>query len=118
MSVSRYLPSSSETVDMLTALLLLLPAAPEVRFNRDIRPILAGKCFKCHGPDLKKAGLDLQSLAGATKKLRSGGQAIVPGDHAKSAVIERVLSDDKIGRMPPKADPLTPDQVAKLKAWI
>lgn len=103
---------------MLTALLLLLPAAPEVRFNRDIRPILAGKCFKCHGPDLKKGGLDLQNITGATKKLASNSQAVVPGDHAKSAVIERVTSDDKRERMPPKGDPLTPDQVAKLKAWI
>src|SRR5437762_646592 len=35
--------------------------AGAVRFNRDVRPILSQRCFSCHGPDQKKAGLDLQS---------------------------------------------------------
>ena len=56
----------------------------EVRFNRDVRPILSNRCFKCHGPDLKKAGLDLQAFATATKKLEGGEAAIVPGKSAHS----------------------------------
>jgi hypothetical protein len=32
----------------------------EVRFNRDIQPILCNRSFKSHGPDLKKGGLNLQ----------------------------------------------------------
>src|SRR5579883_697761 len=27
------------------------PAAPTLDFNREVRPILARHCFKCHGPD-------------------------------------------------------------------
>src|SRR5262249_17999479 len=60
----------------LSPLVLLTPARADepadVQFTRDVRPILAGRCFKCHGPDLKKGGLDLQTAAGATKLLTSG----------------------------------------------
>ena len=88
----------------------------EVHFNQDIRPILSNRCFKCHGEDLKKAGLDLQTAATATKKLKGGEAAIVPGDVAKSELLIRVTSQEK--PMPPKGDPLTPEQIAKLKGWI
>jgi hypothetical protein len=94
------------------------PPPAEVRFNRDVRPILSNRCFKCHGPDLKKGGLDLQSRATALKPLRKGRLAIVPGNSAGSRLIERVTSDDETERMPPKGAPLTPDQIATLKAWI
>ena len=30
-----------------------------VRFNRDVRPILASACFGCHGQGKQKAGLRL-----------------------------------------------------------
>jgi hypothetical protein len=111
----------------VAALLLALPlparaAAPagpaEVRFNRDIRPILSNRCFKCHGPDLKKGGLNLRDRATALKKTRSGGLAIVPGRSDKSGLIERVTAELPSERMPPRGAPLTPEQVAKLKAWI
>jgi hypothetical protein len=99
----------------------LASAAPgaerEIRFNRDIRPILSNRCFKCHGPDLKKAGLDLRSFTGATQKLKSGRSPVVPGKSSASELIARV-SGEGTERMPPKGDPLTPDQIATLKAWI
>jgi hypothetical protein len=94
------------------------PRAAAVGFNRDIRPILSNKCFKCHGPDLKKGGLDLQTRATALKPLKSDGYAIVPGKSEDSRLLEKVLEKDPARRMPPKGDPLTPEQVAALKAWI
>jgi hypothetical protein len=93
-------------------------AAAEVRFNRDVRAILAGRCFKCHGPDLKKGGLDLQSSAGARKTLRSGGAAVVPGKPADSLMLQRVRAADPTERMPPKGAALTAAQVATLEAWV
>jgi mono/diheme cytochrome c family protein len=95
-------------------------AAGEVRFNRDIRPILSSRCFKCHGPDLKKAGLDLQSRDSTVRPLKSGETAVVPGNSAASRLIQKISTADDGERMPPKGkgDRLTPDQVAKLRAWI
>src|SRR5437879_5477565 len=94
------------------------PSAPEISFNRDIRPILSNRCFKCHGPDLKKGGLDLQNRDGAVKELPSGEQAIVPGKSVESALVARVTSHFQSERMPPTGDSLSPAQVARLKAWI
>src|SRR4051812_36260948 len=94
-------------------LFLLLLASADVRFNRDVRPILSAKCFKCHGPDLKKGKLDLQTFAAATK-----GKAVVPGDPAASTLLERVTAHEESERMPPRGEPLTKEQVATLRAWI
>src|SRR5260370_1424821 len=93
-------------------------APTEVNFNRDIRPILANQCLKCHGPDLKKAGLDLQNPATALGQLKSGNFALVPRKSAASQLIQRITSPDEDIRRPPKAtgEPLSPPQTGHLLA--
>ena len=104
---------------LLLTLLAVAPAtAGEIRFNRDIRPILSNRCFKCHGPDLKKGGLNLQARDTALKPRGRRGPAIVPGNSGASRLSERISAADPAERMPPKGDPLPPAQVATLKAWI
>lgn len=34
--------------------------AGEIDFNRDVRPVLADKCFSCHGPDGKQCEAELR----------------------------------------------------------
>jgi mono/diheme cytochrome c family protein len=68
---------------------LAVAADDPVDFNRDVRPILSDRCYGCHGPDAdkgRKAGLRLDEFAGATKELKSGDRAIVPGDIEKPAL--------------------------------
>ena len=67
---------SDSVVNMKRALLivLLLPATARaedpIEFNRDVRPILADACFKCHGldPKARKAKLRLDVPEDAFKK--------------------------------------------------
>ena len=97
-------------------------AAPEmIRFNRDVRPILAN-CFSCHGPDEKKreAKLRLDVRASALAE-RDGVRAIVPGKPDESDVLARVQSHDPDELMPPpksKKPPLTGAEIATLRKWI
>ncbi len=92
-----------------------------IHFSRDIRPILSENCFYCHGPDEEKreAGLRLDEEEGA-KTDHDGVTAVVPGDVAKSALMERILSTDPDEVMPPPKQhkTVTPAQVALLKEWI
>jgi Protein of unknown function (DUF1549)/Protein of unknown function (DUF1553)/Planctomycete cytochrome C len=103
---------------LLTALLTLaltnVAWSQSVDFQRDIRPILANHCFKCHGPAMQKSGVRLDSHDAALKR-----KAIVPGKVDASKLIERVLAEDA-ERMPPKdaGDRLKPAQIALLKKWI
>src|SRR5437016_10197077 len=81
------------------------PCGQQVDFNRDVRPVLARHCFKCHGPDDKarKAKLRLDLRAGAVRKTRSGHLPIVPGRPEKSELVRRIFAQDPHDLMPPLA---------------
>jgi hypothetical protein len=112
------------------ALVVSLAAAPggadegtrPVDFNRDIRPLLSDRCFACHGPDVAKrqSGLRLDDAAGAAAELASGARAVVPGDAAASALLERITSADPDVVMPPPhvGKPVTAAEAALLRRWI
>ncbi len=93
-----------------------------LRFNRDIRPILANHCYQCHGPDTqaRKSGLRLDVREQALTAAESGGVAIVPERPEESLLIQRILSHDETDIMPPPETnkPLTPHQKERLQRWI
>ena len=105
-----------------TLLLAAMTARGEVDFQREVRPILSGICFKCHGPDdaTRKGGLRLDIRDEALKPSKSGDVAIVPGDVSKSALVKRIFTTDEDDLMPPpKAKmPLTDAQKDILKRWV
>ena len=93
-----------------------------IDFTRDIRPILADKCFQCHGPDARqrKGKLRLDNLRDATAPAASGSPAVVPGKLDESELYQRIIAEDPEERMPPAGSKktLSPAEVARLKAWI
>ena len=77
-------------------------SAEEIRFNRDIRPILSENCFLCHGQDPEHRGGDLRlDVREDALAPRDDGAAIVPGNAEASAIIRRIRSTDPDLVMPP-----------------
>lgn len=95
--------------------------AEKLSFNRDVRPILSDKCFKCHGPDAKnqKSEFRLDTFEQATTDL-DGVVGVVPGDLKKSEVHWRLHSEDAEDIMPPPEAKmkLTPEEIAIIDRWI
>lgn len=92
-----------------------------VDFNNDIRPILADKCYHCHGPDEKsrKADLRLDMEEGAFADL-DGHFAFVAGDAEKSEAVIRIYEEDPDSVMPPPDfhKELSDWEKAKIVQWI
>jgi hypothetical protein len=90
-------------------------------FNRDVRPILADKCFPCHGPDAGKRQAELR-LDHAENALadRGGYAAIVPRRPDESEVVKRIRSEDADERMPPAdfGKLLSADEIQILLRWV
>ncbi len=98
-------------------------AATPVDFDRQVRPILSERCFTCHGPDdgARQANLRFDTEEGAFVKLADGGQSILRGDPAASALFQRVSSEDPVRRMPPAymgRDKLPDQEIEILRQWI
>ena len=91
-------------------------AADQIEFNRDIRPILADRCFACHGPDANHREADLRLDDEASAKQ----SAIVPGKPDKSELVARITSDDPDVRMPPpdSGKNLSPEEIELVTRWI
>lgn len=94
---------------------------PQVRFNADVRPILADACFSCHGPDAKQRQgelrLDTEEGLFAQHDERA---VVVPGRPGESELYRRISSADPNVQMPPPDSDrkLTQAQIDKLRKWI
>ena len=88
-------------------------------FETNIRPILAEKCFDCHGQAKQWSGLRLDSRE-ALQKGSDSGQVIRQGDLASSSLLERIVSDDPDFKMPPgdSKHQLTQRDQQLLRRWI
>ncbi len=90
-------------------------------FETKVRPILVEHCYKCHSTEGGKSKGDL--LLDTRDALRKGGvtgAAIVPGDPAKSLLIEAVRYTSEDLQMPPKEEggKLAPEKIAVLEEWV
>ena len=103
---------------LLAGLLLAasLDAAP-VDFAHEVVPVLRKRCGECHTGDKKKGGLSMNTRASFLEG-GENGVVLVPGQAAKSKLLESIVSADPDVRMPPKGERLSPAEVAVLRAWV
>jgi mono/diheme cytochrome c family protein len=102
----------------------LPPAAAKtgVTYEKDIKPLFAKSCVKCHGGEKPKSKFNMETLAGILKG-GSEGVSVMPGNSAKSALVHQAADLVADMEMPPtdkrdKYPPLTKDQIGLIRAWI
>ena len=108
-------------IDSWTMRLLILLSAVVclgADFEREVRPILAKKCFACHGAALQKSHLRLDRRADMLRGGESGIPAVEPGKSASSLLIRYVSGTDAKLVMPPAGPRLTAAEIATLREWI
>ncbi|MGB8852730.1 MAG: DUF1553 domain-containing protein [Pirellulales bacterium] len=96
------------------------PATDGVATYRDtLKPLLAERCFSCHGALKQEAGLRLDTVA-AMEKGGDSGPAITKQNTAESLLLQRVSDPDPATRMPPdgEGEALNAAQLGTLQTWI
>ncbi|HEY2586419.1 MAG TPA: DUF1553 domain-containing protein [Tepidisphaeraceae bacterium] len=92
--------------------------AGAIDFVRDIQPIFANNCYKCHDAAKHKGGMRIDSKATAFIGGDSGDPSIIPNEPDQSKLIQLVRGDDPKSVMPPKGNRLSAKQVDLLVRWV
>jgi hypothetical protein len=93
------------------------PAEAIAAFERDIRPVLASRCFKCHAGDDAESGLRLTSRRGLLLGGRRG--SAVDLDSPKASWLIRALRHETPELdMPRGGDQLNETQILAFEGWI
>jgi hypothetical protein len=119
-TLANALPTSLALCGVLAGFSARADAAPDVRagrfFESEVRPLLAARCQKCHGPRQQKGGLRLDSRD-AVLKGGNTGPAVVPGNVVESLLIEAV-NHESLEMPPPPEKPLSSREIATLTEWV
>ncbi len=124
MKTHFHLPVAACLAAILATTILAVPtraaddAAGIEFFQKQVRPILSQRCFKCHShaADNMQSGLTLDSRSGLIEGGESG-PAIVPGKPDESLLIQAVRGQDGF-EMPPGGRKLSAKDVATLVDWV
>jgi len=113
--LTRYMPAPMKRVLAPSAVV----AHPESFFARHIYPVLDTKCVACHGTSKEQGGLRLDSY----EALMAGGKdgaVIAPRNPDRSILLQKVTLPPKDPHFMPAEGrpPLTPDEIARIHAWV
>lgn len=85
-------------------------------FEEKIRPLLATRCYKCHGPSKQKSGLRLDHISFLLKG-GERGPALVPGKPGETRILTAISYKVEELKMPPKNRLADHDSEA-LRRWV
>jgi len=103
---------------LLICLVKSAAVAVPVDYLREVKPLLAEHCYRCHGASQQKSGMRLDTAAFALKG-GENGPGYKSGKSAESLLIQAVKgTHDDISRMPYKKPPLANVQITTLARWI
>ena len=92
-------------------------AAP-VDYVREVKPIFAEHCYRCHGASQQKGEMRMDTAALALKGGDTGA-GYKAGKSAESLIVQAIKGEhDEISRMPYKKPPLNDEQIALIAKWI
>ena len=97
---------------LLAGVALSLNASPEQEhFEKNIRPLLVGKCIDCHGPEKQAGGLRLDNA----QSLKEGGDSgsVIDTSSPQESAILTVLTDPAHANLG-----ITKEEIGELKLWI
>jgi cytochrome c len=95
------------------------PGQPEF-YTTKVEPILASNCYKCHAGMFHRGGLNLKTREGMLKGGHHGA-AVVPGDPAKSLLVQLMRHEgttDELQPMPPKKPKLSDADISVVEQWV
>lgn len=95
-----------------------LSGAEDIDYLKQIKPILAEKCYACHGSLKQESELRLETR---NLMLRGGdsGAALVPGNLEESLLLQRILAKEDEQMPPPEeGSRLSKHDIELIKAWI
>lgn len=87
-------------------------------FVREIQPIFAEHCVRCHGSKKQRGNLRLDHAKSAFGKGDSGKNAIIASNASASEIIRRLSSDDPDIQMPPKGERVSAENIDRIEQWI
>ena len=90
----------------------------EIKFQRDIAPILENRCWDCHNQESHEGELRLDTRQGMLQGGGSGVAAVIPGKPDQSYLIEVISHLDPDLKMPPEQEQLPRQEIELLTQWI
>lgn len=113
--LTRYMPAALRRILAPSA----ISSHPHSFFARHVYTVLDTKCVSCHGTNKEQGGLRLDSY----EALMAGGKdgiVIAPHDPERSLLLQKVtLPPTDPHFMPAEGrTPLTPDEIARIRAWV